>query len=325
MHFRLLCAVAALVAAFACAAAMAQTPNYPVKPVRLVIPFPPGGAVDALARAMANDIGKLWGQPVIVDGRPGAGAVTSAVAVAHSAPDGYTIYMTDSTPIAITPFLQRDLPYDPVKDFAPVIVAVRSSSVLVVSSSYPVNTLTEFIAAAKAKPGAVNFGSWGIASTAHLDTEEFAAAAGLNLTHVPFKGAADMFRSLMSGEIQTAFISLGAAGPLVKQGRLKALAYAAPKRAALLPDVPTTAEAGFPFETRGWLGWIAPAATPRAVINRIAADAGQVIAVPAFREKYIEGVGFEVSGLTGEPFARLIEESRATTGALIRRLKLQAN
>ncbi|MFM9971798.1 MAG: Bug family tripartite tricarboxylate transporter substrate binding protein [Burkholderiales bacterium] len=306
--------------------ALAQVAGYPAKPVRMVIPYPPGGAVDALARAVANDLGKAWGQPVVIESKPGAGGVAGAVAVANSAADGYTIFFTDQTPLTITPFLQRDLPYDPQKDFAAVVTVIESSSMVVVPAKFPVNSIAELIAAAKAKPGALNFGSWGLGSTAHLDPEEFALIAKVNMTHVPFKGAADMFRSLLSGEIQLAFISLGAALPQIKQGAFKPLGYGAIKRTPLLPDVPTVAESGLPgFDERSWLGILAPGATPRPLINKIAADTARVLAVPAFKEKFIDSLGFEASSLPPDTFAKLIDETRAKRQAQLLRLKLQVN
>ncbi len=330
MKARFFRVAAVLAAALACAPASAQVPTqvatYPLKPVRLVIPFPPGGSVDSLARAISNEMTRLWGQAVVVEGKPGAGGVTAAAAVAHSAPDGYTIFMTDQAPLTITPFMQRDLPYDPVKDFAAVIALVQASSLVVVPGNYPVNTIPELIAAAKAKPGAINFGSWGIGSIAHLGTEEFAAAAGISMTHVPYKGAADMTRGLLSGEIQLAFTSLSATVSQIRQGQIKALAYGSLKRSPVLPDVPTIAESGLPgFQVRSWLGWVVPSATPRTIINRIAADAGRVLSVQAFKDKYIDGAGFEVFGLLSEPFARLLDETRVKNEAQLKRLKLQAN
>jgi tripartite-type tricarboxylate transporter receptor subunit TctC len=295
----------------------------------MVIPYPPGGAVDALARAVGHELTRLWGQPVVVEGKPGAAGVTAAVAVARSAPDGYTIFLTDLVPLAIAPFLQRDLPYDPAKDFSAAIALVQSSSMFVVAKNFPASTIGEVIGAAKAKPGAINFGSWGIASTAHLDTEEFSAAAGVRMTHVPYKGAADMFRGLMSGDVQVAFISLGAASPQIKAGALRAIAYGGTKRALLMPEVPTMAESGVPglggFSVGSCLGLVVPSGTPRAIISKIAADAARVTSDSAFRGKFIEGVGFEVFNLPSEAYDKLIADSRVKYQGLLKRLKLQAN
>jgi tripartite-type tricarboxylate transporter receptor subunit TctC len=329
MRARFLGAATLIAAVLACAPAFGQVAGYPSKPVRIVIPYPPGGAVDTLARAVGNELSKAWAQPVLIEGKPGAAGVTAATHVARSAGDGYTVYFTDLVPLAISPFLQRDLPYDPVKDFAAVIALVQSSSMFVVARNFPVNTIGELIAAAKAKPAAINFGTWGVASTAHLDTEEFSAAAGISMTHVPYKGAADMFRGLLGGEIQVAFISLGAATPQIKQGLLRAIAYGGPKRAPLMPNVPTMAESGLPglgaFNVGSCLGIVVPAATPRAIINRIAADAARVSGDAAFADKFINGVGFEVFNLPPEPYEKLIAQSRVKYEALLKRLKLNVH
>lgn len=316
--------VVVLAAAFTFTQAFGQA--YPSKPVRFIITYPPGGAIDLLARATAAEMSKIWGQPVIVEGKPGGGGVIAAVAAARSAPDGYTIFMTDQPPLAITPFLQRDIPYDPIKDFSAVLGMVESYGVLAVAPNFPANTVSEFIAVAKSKPGAINFGSWGVGSTAHLDPETFAAAAKISVTHVPYKGAADMFRGLLSGEIQMLFISLGPAIPQISQGQIKALGYGSLKRTPLLPDVPTISEAGLPgFVESSWLGWIVPAGTPRPIINKIYADAGRIFSVQPYVDKYITAVGFEIYNIPPEQFSRVIIETRAKREAQLKRLKLQAN
>jgi len=329
MKSQLLAGAALLTAALICGPAIGQVTNYPTKPVRMVIPYPPGGAVDTLARATGNELSKAWGQPVVIESKPGAAGVTAAAAVGQSAADGYTLFFSDLVPFTITPFLQRDLPYDPIKDFAAVIALVSSSSMLVVAKSFPANTVGEFITAAKAKPGSINFGSWGIASTAHLDTEELSAAAGISMTHVPYKGAADMFRGLLAGDVQAAFISLGAASPQIKQGLVRPLAYGAAKRALLMPEIPTMAESGLPglgnFAVGSCLGLFVPAATPRAIINKIAADAARVSSAQAFRERFVEGVGFEVYGLPPDQFTKLLDDSRVKYEVLLKRLKLEIN
>ena len=324
MKARFIAISACLAATLVCGPAPAQV-SYPVKPVRMVLPYPPGGAVDALARGLGNELAKIWAQPVVIDGKPGAGGVTAAVTVARSAPDGYTIFLADQVPLAVTPFLQRDLPYDALKDFAAVIALVQSSSVLVVPRDFPAATMQDFITAAKAKPGAINYGTWGIASTAHLNTEELATAAGIRMTHVPYKGAADVFRGLLGGEVQAAFVSIAAASPQIRQGQLKALAYGGAKRTRFLPEVPTMAEAGVPgFQVGSCLGLVVPAATPSGIISRIAADAGRALYVPEFKDKYIDGVGFEVFNLPPERYAQLLAEMRAKNEAQLKRLKLSA-
>jgi len=325
MKIRRFSAATVLSAALACAPVFGQAPAYPVKPVHIVIPYPPGGSVDVFARSIANELSRLWGQPVVIDGKPGAGGVTAASGVAHSAPDGYTIFMTDQGPLTIIPFLQRDLPYDPIKDFAAVIGLTQSSGIVVVPSNSPVNTIADLIAAAKTRPGAINYGTWGVASTPHLAAAQFAASAGIEMTHVPYKGAVDMTRALMNGEIQLAFHSVNATVPQIKQGQIKAIAYAGQKRLPLLPDVPTVAESGLPgFYVPSWLGFVVPSATPRTIIDRIAADTGRVLSVQAFKEKRIDAAGYELINLSPVQFAQLIDETRARHEVLLKRLKLQA-
>ena len=322
---RFIGAALVVVAGLIGSAAFGQVSAYPAKPVRLVIPYPPGGSVDNLSRAIAAELSKLWGQPVVVDGKPGAGGVTAAVAVASAPPDGHTLYLTDQGPFAITPFMQRDLPFDPIKDFTPVIALVKASGLVVVAAGSPINSISDLIAAARAKPGVINYGSWGVGSVSHLGAEEFATEAGVSMTHVPYKGAADMTRALLANEIQFAFHSLSASAPQIKQGRLKAIGYSSLKRPALLPDVPTIAESGMPgFEQRSWLGVVAPSATPRPVLTKIAADAGRVLSVPAFVDRYVNGEGFELMNVTLERFAALVDETRTKTEAQLKRLKLRA-
>jgi tripartite-type tricarboxylate transporter receptor subunit TctC len=321
---RLIGAVLAVVAAVTCGAALGQAAAFPAKPVRIVIPYPPGGSVDNLARAVAAELGKLWGQPVVVDGKPGAGGVTAAVAVATAPPDGHTVYLTDQAPFAITPFMQKGLPFDPMKDFAPVIALVKASGLVVVAAGSPINSISDLIAAAKLKPGAINYGSWGVGSVSHLGAEDFATVAGISMTHVPYKGAADMTRALLAGEIHFAFHSLSASAPQIKQGRLKAIAYSSLKRSGLLPDVPTIDESGMPgFEQRSWLGIVAPSATPRTVLAKIAADTARVLSTPAFNERYVNGEGFELLNVPLEGFAAVVEQTRVKTEAQLRRLKLR--
>ena len=299
--------------------------SYPVKPVTLMVAYPPGGSVELLARATGNEFARLWGQPVIVESRPGAGGVAATAAIARSAPDGYTLLLTDQGPLTSIPFLQADLPYDP-REIAAVTGLVITGALIVVPANFPASTIGEFIAAAKEKPGALNFGSWGVAGVNHLEAEQFAAFSGISLTHVPYKGAAELTRALLSNDVQIAFHSAGVVVAQIKRGQLKALAYTGAARAPLLTEVPTLAEAGLPgFETNRWLGIVGPAAMPRAIIQKIATDSQKVLAQPAFVDKQVIGMGFEVYGLPPESFAKLIEDTRRTTGALLKRLKLQVN
>lgn len=311
----------ALLLAFASSLAVAQTPPYPGKPVRIVIPVPPGGVQDLLARGLAHDLSQRWGQSVVTENRPGAGGVSAADSVAKSPPDGHSIFMADEVPFAITPLLIARLPYDPVADFTPVIALVQSSHVLVVASSSPAQTLKDLVATARARPGEINYGTFGAGSTAHLNTEEFATLAGIRVSHVPYKGGADVMRAVVAGDIQFAIAGLTPSQPLIRQGRLRALAYTGSRRLASLPDVPTVAEAGVPgFQTRSWFGWVVPAGTPRAIVDRIAADAGRVISTPEFRDKYLAPAGVDALNLGPEQFVQLLKETRAKYEAQVRRL-----
>ncbi len=303
----------------------AQSISWPSKPVRIVIPVPPGGSQDTLARAMAVDLARIWGQPVLVESRPGAGGVTAAAAVAQSPGDGYTILMTDEMSMTVTPLLHRKLSYDTARDFSAVLALVQASSIVVVPAASTINTVVDLIAEARARPGTVNYGSWGIGSATHLSTESFAAQVGISMTHVPYKGGADVLRALLSNEVQVAFTGLTATIPAIRQGRLKAIAYAGPSRPQLLPEVPTIGESGVPgFYARGWLGWLVPSSTPRAIVGKIAADAGRVISAAAFTEKYVTAVGFEVYNLPMEQFEQMLSTSRTRMDAELKRLRLQA-
>ncbi|MCC6474404.1 MAG: tripartite tricarboxylate transporter substrate binding protein, partial [Burkholderiales bacterium] len=265
-----------LAATLCCASALAQ--GYPQKPVRVVIPVPPGGVQDLLARGIGQDLGRLWAQAVIVENRPGAGGVAAADAVAKSPADGHTILMSDEVPLAITPLLLAKLPYDPLADFAPALALVHSSHVVVVAGDSPIKTLQELIAAARARPGEINFGSFGVGSTAHLNTDEFGSLAAIRITHVPYKGGADVMQGLLRGDIQFAITGLTPARALLKQGRVRAIAYTGERRLPQLAELPTVSESGVSgFRTRSWFGWMVPAGTPRAAVDRIAADAGRVI------------------------------------------------
>jgi tripartite-type tricarboxylate transporter receptor subunit TctC len=318
MHHHLF---AAFFLACASSLAFAQTPAYPAKPVRIVIPVPPGGVQDLLARGLSQELTQRWGQSVVTENRPGAGGVSAADSVAKSAPDGHSIFMADEVPFAITPLLISKLPYDPIADFAPVIALVQSSHVLVVASGSSAQSLKDLIAQARARPGEINYGTFGAGSTAHLNTEEFATLAGIKVTHVPYKGGADVMRAVVAGDIQFAIAGLTPSQPLIKQGRLRALAYTGARRLASFPDLPTVAEAGVPgFQTRSWFGWVVPAGTPRAIVERIALDAGRVIQAPEFRDKYLTPAGVDALNFGPDQFAQLLKETRAKYEAQIRRL-----
>ncbi len=312
---------------FAVAASMiagvAFAQSYPTKPVRIVVGVVAGGLSDNIARAIAGELSKLWGQSVLIENRVGASDIVAADAVAKSPADGYTIYQTNGTLTMVNALLRKNLPYDFERDFTPVIGVVRTSDVLVVKNALGVNSVAELIAMARAKPGALNYGSFGTGSAAHLDAEKFNVAASIRTTHVPYKGGADVAKALLTGEIDFSFNGLSSVLGMIRGGQVRALAWGAPERSPAIPDVPTLKEVGYDFETGGWLGFFVPAATPRPVVERISADTSKVIAVPAFRDKFILGVGLEPMNVPMAQFATVVKESKASYVSLFSKVSIK--
>ncbi len=266
--------------------AAAQAPAYPTKPIRLVVPFPPGGATDILAREVAKHLTEAWGQSVVVDNRPGAGGNIGSELVAKAAPDGYTLEMGTVGTHAINASLYSKMPYDHVKDFVPVILVAGVPNVLEVNPSVPVNSVQELIAYAKANPGKLNFASSGAGTSIHLSGELFKVMAGVQMTHVPYKGSAPALQDLLGGQVQLMFDNLPPSLPQIKAGKLRALAVTSTTRAPALPDVPTVAEAGLPgFEASSWFGVLAPAGTPPAIVAKLNAEIAKWLTSPEAKEK----------------------------------------
>ncbi|MEO8013135.1 tripartite tricarboxylate transporter substrate binding protein [Polaromonas sp.] len=248
----------------------AQPAVYPSKPIRLVVPFTPGGSTDILARAIGQELTRAWGQSVVVDNVPGAGGAIGADKVAKAPADGYTLLMGHIGTLAVNPSLYPKLPYNPVKDFAPVAWVARVPNVLVVNPAVPVKTLKDLVALAKARPGQLNYGSGGNGSAANLATEYFKLQTGTSLLHIPYRGTAPAVTDLMGGQIQLLFTGAPAVIGQLKNGQLRALAVSSPQRLDALPDVPTVAESGYPgFEADQWYGVVAPSGTPDAIIRRL--------------------------------------------------------
>ncbi len=302
--------------------AFAQT--FPDKPVRIVVPFTAGGLADVLARGLANELSKTWPQPVVVDNRPGANTIIAAELTARSPADGYTLLLANDPTVSSNQYLYNKLPYDPVKDFTPVINIAATQEVLVVSDAFKGRTVADLIAQARARPGQITYGSYGPGSKAHIDAEDFSHLAGVKLNHIPYKGVADVMGALTSGQIDMAFSGMPPSITMVKGGKVRALAIAAPQRSKLLPDVPTTAEAGIAnFESSAWFGLIAPAATPKAVVDKIAADVARVIARPDFQEKYITGVGLVLLNQGPQPFADFLVKDRAAYAKSVKNVNVK--
>jgi tripartite-type tricarboxylate transporter receptor subunit TctC len=295
--------VCAAVVAIAIPAA-AQT--YPSKPIRIVVPFPPGGTSDILARAIGQKLTEEWKQQVVVDDRPGAGANIGADIVAKSPPDGYTLFIL-STIHTINPSLYSKLSYDPLKDFTPITLIADTSQVLVVHPSLPVRTVKEFIAYAKKHPGQLNYSSAGNGSQPHLTAELFKKKTGIDIVHVPYKGAPPAMTDLLAGQVALTFATAPSAVPFVKSGKLRALGVSTAQRISALPDVPTIAEAGVPgFEAAGWNGLVGPAGMPAAVVNSLHAAVVKIVHVPAMAS-FLSGQGADPHTTTPAEFGAYIK------------------
>jgi tripartite-type tricarboxylate transporter receptor subunit TctC len=261
---------------------------YPDKPLRIIVPFPPGGFNDTLGRFVAQHLQETWGQPAVVDNRPGGATVIGTEAVAKAAPDGHTLLVV-AFPFAVVPSLYTKLPYDTAKDFAPVIFAGQTPNLLVVNPALPINSVKDLIATAKATPGKLSYGSTGPGSSNNLSMVLFMQMAGAPMTHVPYKGSAPMVSDLLGKHIDVAFDNTPNVLPHVKSGGLRALGTSGATRSALTPDVPTVAEAGVPgYDVGVWFGLVAPVATPKDVIEKLNAELNRMLALPSMKQRFLE-------------------------------------
>jgi tripartite-type tricarboxylate transporter receptor subunit TctC len=288
---------------------------FPTKPVRIVVAYPAGGGIDVMARQLAGKLSGPWGQPVVVENKPGANTILAADAVAKAAPDGHTILFTTDATFSINPHLYAKLPYDAQRDFVPVTMLVLLQQMLVAHPSLPANTLPELISLAKQKPGAINYASYGSGSQPHLAGEMLKHKAGIDLVHVPYKGISLAVPAVIAGEVQLTFSGIATGmGPL-KGGRIKAIAIGGKSRSPLLPQVPTFAELGYPeVETHAWFGLFLPAGSPKDATVRIFEDVRKVLDEPEFRQKQLVERGYEPIGSSPEEFASYIKsdsESRS--------------
>jgi tripartite-type tricarboxylate transporter receptor subunit TctC len=324
-HLSTTLAAATLVAMGAASAAQtASNAAYPSRPIRMIAPSSAGGPVDVMARVFAQGLTEVLGQQVVVDNRAGAAGLIGSELVATAVPDGYTILFAFSGPLVIVPHLTPKTPYDTLKDFAPVSLTVQGPYILLANPKLPVNTVKELIALARERPGKLNFASGGNGTGLHLAGELLKATAGINIVHVPYKGAGPGMRALLANEVDIMFNGVAAAIPHVKAGRLKGLAVGGTKRSALLPDVPTVSEAsGLNFNTTGWYGVLAPAKTPRAIVNRLHAATVKTLASPAVKDAYASQ-GVEPIGSTPEEFAKWIREEWSKWEKVIRTAGLKA-
>ena len=291
--------------------------TYPTRPVRLVVPFPAGGTTDIIARATAQKLSEAWGQQVIVDNRPGAAGNIGSELVAKAAPDGYTLLMGTVGTHAINPSLYAKMPYDHVKEFAPVILVAGVPNVLVVNPDLPIKSVPELIAYAKANPGKLNFASSGSGTSIHLSGELFKAMTGVQMTHVPYKGSAPALTDLIGGQVQLMFDNLPSSLAFIKAGKLRALAVTSASRAPALPDVPTVADTVPGFEASSWFGVLAPAGTPPEIIARINGEVTKWLATPEAKEK-LTAQGANVAGGTPQDFAKHIQAETAKWAKVVK-------
>jgi tripartite-type tricarboxylate transporter receptor subunit TctC len=315
-------AVLAVAAALMGSQALAQ--SYPAKPVRLVVPFPPGGAPDLVARALAPKLHEELGQPVVVDNRAGAAGIIAMEIAAKSPPDGHVLVMGSAGPVAINPGLYRKLSYDVPRDFAPISRVTALPFLLVVHPSLPVKSVKDLLALAKAKPGELNYGSPGNGSTTHLATELLKSMTGMKITHIPYKGVAAAATDLMAGQVQILSGDLNTMLPHVRSGRMRGIAVTSERRSPVLPDMPTIAQSGVPgFEAAGWTGLLAPAGTPPTTVQRLSATVAKALETPDTRSR-IGALGGEVASSTPEAFAAYIRSEIAKWGKLIQSLGIQS-
>jgi tripartite-type tricarboxylate transporter receptor subunit TctC len=297
---------AIIVAAFFAAApdlAQAQQ-NYPSRPVRFVVGFSPGSATDITARMVGPRLAEMWGQPVVIDNRPGAGGAIATTAVSRAAPDGYTLALISAS-FAIGAVLHRDLPYDPLKDFVGVTQIGTTSGVLAVTPSLPVKSVKDLIALAKERPGKILFGSAGAGSGIHISAERFRMVAGINTVHIGFKGQPEMLLEIIAGRVHYGMPGLGPSMGMIKDGRIRALAVVTKNRSPLLPDVPVLSEVLPGFERDATHGLLAPAGTPRRILNKISKDVATVLELPEIKQMMV-AMTFEPGPTTPEEYDRII-------------------
>jgi tripartite-type tricarboxylate transporter receptor subunit TctC len=298
--------------------AAAHSQVYPSKPIRMIVAYPPGGGTDIVGRMVAQKLGETLGQGIVVENRGGASGNIGTEIAARAAPDGYTVLMGNVAPNAINVSLFKNLPFDPVADFAPVSLVASTPNILVVHPSTPARTVKEVIALAKAKPGTLNFASAGVGSSSHLAGELFRILAGAEIVHVPYKGAGPAMVDVLSGQVQLYFATMPAAMPHVKSGKLVPIAVTSARRSPALPDAPTIAESGVPgYEAATWYGLLAPAHTPATAVARLHENIVKILGDAALRQKLVDQ-GFDPVGDSPEEFAAYIKSEIAKWGKVIR-------
>ena len=302
--------------------AMAQ--GYPTKPVRLIVPFPPGGATDISARIVGQKLSELWGQTVVIENRGGAAGNIGAAEAARAAPDGYTLFFPSGSVMTANEHIYANMNVRPERDFVPITNAVRGPQLIAVPANSPYKTLKELIAAAKAKPGALNYGHAGIGSQTHLAGENFLYATGLDIQNVPYKGEGPAMADLVAGQLTMATPNLAAAISFINGGKVRALAVTSKERAPQLPDVPTVAETVPGFENYGWFGIVAPTGTPKEIVDKVYRDTVKALDSSEMRARFFVQ-GLAPVGNSPDEFARAMRTERALWQKVVRERKIKAN
>lgn len=299
---------------------------YPNKPVKLLVSFPPGGFADLVGRSLAQALTQAWGQPVIIDNRPGGAGILASDVAAKAAPDGYTLYLATDGPFVINPYIYKKLPYDPVNGFMPAALVAYTPLALVVNSELVSSkTLGEFVTAARSNPKPLDYSSGGAGGPHHLSMEALKAVAGINLNHIPYKGGAPALQAVLAGEVATAFSAVSTSLPHAKAGKIRILASGGQKRSLLAPEIPTFAESGYPgFEASAWAGVVAPKGTPQAIVRKIEADILKIARDPQFTQ-HLLAAGAEPFPGTSAEFRDLIKKDQQRYSELIRDLNIKAD
>ncbi len=314
-----------LLAALLCGFAATASAQFPSKPVRVIVPFTAGSAIDVNARLIGQKLSEMWGQQVIADNRPGANSIIGMEAAAKAPPDGYTLVLANDAALAMNPALQPKLPYDPGRDFEPITLIGSNSLLLVVPTSSPVRSVRDLIALARERKGELNYASGGNGSAQHIPMEILMSMTGVRLTHVPYKGVGPALTDVVGGQVPVMFAGTPGALPHVRSGRLRALAIASATRSPAATDVPTVEEAGVPgYYYTAWVGYLAAAGTPRDIVSRLNADIIKAINAPDVRDK-LAAVGFEPQTGTPEEFAQLIARERVRMAKLVRDAGIKAD
>ncbi|WP_437341704.1 Bug family tripartite tricarboxylate transporter substrate binding protein [Cupriavidus basilensis] len=306
-------------------AAHAQPQGYPARPVVLVVPFPPGGAVDIMGRLVGKKLGERLGQPVVIENRAGAGTIVGAGYVAKAAPDGYTLFISSGSTFTVNPAINANLPYDPVKSFEPIGLVARVPLILLANRDVPVDNLKQMMAAVKAAPGKYAYGSFGNGTTGHFAGEMILGATGMQLQHIPYKGSAPAIADLIGGQIPFSVDTIAASLPHIKSGKIKVIAVAGARRATLLPEVPTVAESGFPgFDADSWVAIAAPRGLPPDVKSRLEKALAQTMKDHEIQEKLVAN-GLEPSYATPEQVSAMIDKDLPRMRAIAQKAGIQAN